>query len=166
MTGIFEAHPVDHAAAARRRSWLRGAPLVSARVWRDFHGVQCPGPRADFARSWRAEYLSLRDFRSKSAKRQLDNGRSSNKINSNQRHASVNIAISWTGDRLFTFVYVCASGFVADLRAYPVNAFEPRWGVAVAGMVALRASKPRIDSMMRVLPLATRRLRGLRHDET
>ncbi|SIT45297.1 conserved hypothetical protein [Paraburkholderia piptadeniae] len=108
----------------------------------------------------------MRNFRSKSAKRQLANGRSSNEINSKQSNCSENMAISSTEDRLFTFVYVCASGFVADLQAYPANAFKPRWGAAVARMVALHASKPRTDSMMRALPLATRRLRGLRHDET
>ncbi|WP_143062210.1 hypothetical protein [Paraburkholderia diazotrophica] len=76
------------------------------------------------------------------------------------------MAISRTGDRLFTFVYVCASGFVADLQTCPEYAFEPGWSAAVARMVALRANKPRSEPMMRVLPLATRRLRGLRHDET
>ncbi|MPW15492.1 hypothetical protein GCT13_00820 [Paraburkholderia sp. CNPSo 3157] len=166
MTGIFEAYPVDHAAAARRRSWLRGAPLVSARVWRDLHGMQCPGPRADFARSWRAEYLSLRNFRSKLAKRQLANAHSSNEIRSNPSHIRMNIVTSRTGDRFFTFVYVCASGFVADLQTCPEYAFKPRWVAAVARIVALRANKPRTEPMMRVLPLATRRLRGLRHDET
>ncbi|MEM5384443.1 hypothetical protein VSR68_12700 [Paraburkholderia phymatum] len=141
MTGIFEAYPVDHAAAARRRSWLRGAPLVSARVWRDLHGMQCPGPRADFARSWRAEYLSLRNFRSKSAKRQLANPHSSNKIHSARLRESMNIAISQTKDRLFTFVYVCASGFVAELQTQRADAFKLLWGANVARMVALRANK-------------------------
>jgi len=44
MTGMFEAYPVDSAAVARRRSWLRGAPLISARVWPVFAWHAMPGP--------------------------------------------------------------------------------------------------------------------------
>ena len=140
MTGIFEAYPVDDAAAARRRSWLRGAPLVSARPV--LHRVQYPGPRAEFTRSWRADYLSGRNFRSKLAERQLVRKHSTNEFNSFSSYSSRNVSIRQKNDRTYTFVYVCASGFVADSRTRMTKAPNPRQRGRDASFVALRASKP------------------------
>ncbi|WP_162600655.1 hypothetical protein [Paraburkholderia sp. C35] len=140
MTGMFEAYPVDSAAVARRRSWLRGAPLVSARVYPVLHGMQCPAPRAEFARSWRAHFLSWRNFRSKTAKRQLARMHSSNEFNSFESLSSQNVSIRQIKDHLYTFVYVCASGFVADSRFRMTKLpLPPQDGNGVR-LVALRAS--------------------------
>jgi hypothetical protein len=161
MTGIFEAYPVDNAAAARRRSWLRCAPLVSARVWPGLHGMQCPNPRADFAQSWRAVYLSWRNFRSKSAKRQLARMASANEFDSYLSDASKNAIISRKKARLYTFVYVCASGFVADSLTCLTKTSKPHGcGMPV---VALRASRSRAEPMMKSHTTFSRP-RGLRHD--
>ncbi len=126
MTGMFEPYPVDNAAAARRRSWIRGAPLTSARASSALHRVQCPLPRAEFTRSWRADYLSWRNFRSKLAERQLDRKHSSNEFNSFLAELSRNVSIRQKNDRTYPFVYVCASGFVADSQSRMTKAPSPR----------------------------------------
>jgi hypothetical protein len=164
MTGIFEAYPVDSAAAARRRSWLRGAPLVYARVCPVLHGMQCPVPRAKFARSWRADYLSVRNFRIKLAERQLARMHSPNEFNSFESDSSRNVSIRQIKDRLYTFVYVCASGFVADSRTRMTKASSPHGRGRGVRLVALRASGWSTEPMMRTHTFSTGRARGLRHD--
>jgi hypothetical protein len=163
MTGMFEAYPVDDAAVARRRSWLRGAPLVSARVCPALHRVQYPVPRAEFARSWRADYLSWRNFRSKSAEKQLVRKHSTNKFDSLSSDSSKNTIIRQNKDHTYTFVYVCASGFVADSRTGMTKAPNPRQRGPGGYFVALRASKPRTEPMMRT-HTSSGRMGGLRHD--
>ena len=164
MTGSFEACAVDSAGAARRRSWHRGAPLVYARVCPVLHGMQCPVPRAKFARSWRADYLSGRNFRIKLAERQLARMHSSNEFNSFESDSSRNVSIRQIKDDLYTFVYVCASGFVADSRTRMTKASSlPRRGRCVR-FVALGASGWSTKPMMRTPTYFTRRARGLRHE--
>lgn len=162
MTGMI-AYPVLNAVAATRRSWLRFAPLVSARAWRPLHCVQCPVPRADFARSWRAEFLSWRNFRSKFAKRQLAGKHSSNEINSFLSHTRIKSRIIGRKDRLYTFVYVCASGFVADSSSCMTKHTSP--AVRSVRVVALRASKAGLQPMMKshlhISPNLIRRTQGM-----
>ena len=164
MTGMFEAYPVDSAAVARRCSWRRGAPRVSARVCPDLHRVQCPVPRAEYARSWRADYLSGRDFRSKSAEKQLARMLSSKEFNSFESELSQNVSIRQINDRLYTFVYVCASGFVADSRTRMTKASGPRPCSGGDRFVALRANGWSTEPMMNSHSSFTGRARGLRHD--
>jgi hypothetical protein len=164
MTGMFEAYPVDGAAAARRRSWLRGAPLISARLRPDLHRMQYPVPRAEFARSWRADYLSWRNFRSKSAERQLVRIVSANEFNSCVSDLSRNSRFRQMKERLSTFVYVCASGFVADSRTRMTKVRNPHGRERGARFVALRASTSRTELMIRTHSFSTGRKSGLPHD--
>jgi hypothetical protein len=161
MTAMF-AYPVRNAAQARRCFWPRCAPLVSARALRALHVVQCPVPRADFARSWRAEFLSCCNFRSKFAKRQLAGKQTSNEINSLLSHARIKLDFARQKNGLYTFVYVCASGFVAEWPTR-LTKHTPRTS-RPAGVVALRASNVRLQPMMKFHPLSFRRTRGLPDD--
>jgi hypothetical protein len=145
MTGMI-AYPVFSTAGARRRLWLRCAPLVSARAHQALHFVQCPVPRADFARSWRAEFLSWRNFRSKFAKRQLARMATSNEIDSYLSQARRKFGFIERKDRLYTFVYVCASGFVADSSTCLTKA-SIRQAIRTR-VVALRASNARLQPMI------------------
>jgi len=162
MTGMF-AHPVFKTVEADGvRTWLRSAPLVYATGLRALHFVQCPVPRADFTRSWRAEFLSWCDFRSKFAKRQLAGNASSNKINSFLSQWRRKPEFVRRNNRLYTFVYVCASGFVADSKARMTKHTLPP--VRSVHVVALRASKAALPPMMKSSPHFFRRPSGMPDD--